>query len=122
MASPLSRNARATADAAKVSFVGRTQYSSRSSASSILCRRPHLLSGPLRPKANPSTEIQAVSSRARLGASWCKHHVVFTPKYRKKANPAGLHQKSGDSRQAVGSVAIEAHVLMKSHLSSQNRL
>ena len=33
-----------------------------------------------------------------------------------------LHQKSGDSRQAVGSVAIEAHVLMKSRLSSQNPL
>ena len=30
-----------------------------------------------------------------------------------------LHQKSGDSRQGVGSAAIEARVLMKSHLSSQ---
>jgi REP element-mobilizing transposase RayT len=30
-----------------------------------------------------------------------------------------LNQKSGDSRQGVGSVAIEARVLMKSHLSSQ---
>ena len=33
-----------------------------------------------------------------------------------------LHQKSGDSRQGVGSVAIEARVLMKSHLSSQSPL
>jgi hypothetical protein len=33
-----------------------------------------------------------------------------------------LHQKSESSRQAVGSVAIEARVLMKSRLSSQNPL
>ena len=33
-----------------------------------------------------------------------------------------LHQKSGSSRQAVGSVVIEACVLMKSRLSSQNPL
>jgi hypothetical protein len=32
------------------------------------------------------------------------------------------HQKSGDSRQGVGSVAIEARVLTKSHLSSQIHL
>ena len=29
-----------------------------------------------------------------------------------------LHQKSGDGRQAVGSVATEARILIKSHLSS----
>jgi hypothetical protein len=33
-----------------------------------------------------------------------------------------LYQHSGDGGQAVGSVAIEACVLMKSHLSSQNPL
>ena len=31
-----------------------------------------------------------------------------------------LHQKSGDGGQAVGSVATEARVLIKSHLLSQN--
>ena len=33
-----------------------------------------------------------------------------------------LHQKSGDRGQAVGSVATEARILIKSHLSSQHPL
>src|SRR3954468_15130057 len=33
-----------------------------------------------------------------------------------------LHQESGGSRQAIGPVATEAGVLIKSHLSSQNPL
>ena len=106
-------------------------------------------------------------------STWeCKYHVVFTPKYRKKAlfgqtvaevigylkgkssiwiaqnvelklrNFLGhkfrargyfvstvgrdeetirvLHQKSGDRGQAVGSVATEARVLIKSPLLYQN--
>ena len=107
-------------------------------------------------------------------ATWeCKYHVVFTPKYRKKAlfgqirrhlgtvfrgkARSGLHrmwtqaaqlfgsqilgegllrfdrragrgddpqlyQKSGDGRQAAGSIATEARVLITSQLSSQNPL
>jgi hypothetical protein len=35
---------------------------------------------------------------------------------------SGRTSESGSSRQAVGSVAIEARVLMKSRLSSQNPL
>ena len=80
----------------------------------------------------------------------CKYHVVFTPKYRKKLlfgqirrhlgtvfrelaqrkeckieeghlMPDHVHnQKSGDRGHAVGSVATEAVVLIKSRLLYQN--
>jgi hypothetical protein len=81
-------------------------------------------------------------------ATWeCKYHVVFTPKYRKKAlfgqirrhlgtvfrelahrkecrpgrgDDPRLRQKSGDRGPAVGSVATEARVLIGSCLLYQN--
>ena len=68
-------------------------------------------------------------------ATWeCKYRVVFTPKYRKKvysgrSGAPGLcipqaHQAAEFSgSQILGrAVAIEARVLMKSRLSSQNPL
>jgi hypothetical protein len=68
-------------------------------------------------------------------ATWeCKYHVAFTLKYRKKllfgqnrrhlgtvrGDDPHLHQKSGDRGQAVGSVATQARVLIKSRLLYQN--
>jgi Transposase IS200 like len=49
---------------------------------------------------------------------WARRHFASTVGAERGDDPR-LHQKSGDSRQGVGSVAIEARVLMKSHLSSQ---
>jgi REP element-mobilizing transposase RayT len=59
-------------------------------------------------------------------ATWeSKYRVVFTPKYRKKVlfgqiRHPRLHQESGDGRSAVGSVAAEARLLIRSHLLSQS--
>jgi putative transposase len=52
---------------------------------------------------------------------WARGYFVSTVG-RKRGDDPRLHQKSGSSRQAVGSVTIEARVLMKSLLSSQNPL
>ena len=52
-------------------------------------------------------------------ATWeCKYHVVFTPKYRKKALFGQIRRHLRG--QAVGSVATEARVLIKSRLLYQN--
>ena len=70
-------------------------------------------------------------------ATWeCKYHVVFTPKYRKKALFGQIRRHLGtvfrelahqaaelSGSQILGrAVAIEARVLMKSRLSSRNPL
>ena len=68
-------------------------------------------------------------------ATWeCKYCLVFTPKYRKKVYSGrsgatwALYSTSHQAAEFSGSqilgraVAIEARVLMKSRLSSQNPL
>jgi putative transposase len=52
---------------------------------------------------------------------WARGYFVFD-RWEGRGDDPHLHQKSGNGRQAVGSTATEAGLLIKSHPSSQNPL
>jgi hypothetical protein len=82
-------------------------------------------SGVIEGRAEPSPDtivVIGLTEQAPVQVP-CRVHTKVPQEGAVWANSAAPgNQKSGDSRQAVGSVAIEARVLMKSHLSSRSPL